>query len=217
MSKFVIVGDLHGDKKSMESIIEIERPQFVLQTGDQLDYNSQLCPIYYITGDDENADVLENYVIPNEEYMNMYCMMNGVRERLDGVTIGGLSGLSFDTLCDFDVESYEIFEEDDIKICKSSLIDVDIFLSHESPSGIVDKFGSDLVRDLISVIQPRFSFSSHLHTYNRIKWGRTTMVMLPLAQCGYYVLDFDGHGQLHSESYMQKKESDTGEIEFEVI
>ncbi len=83
MTRIVVIGDIHGFTQYMARIIDIEKPDFVLQTGDMSEYVSYDTPVYYVMGHDEDEDTLKNYIIPHDYMMELHNIRNGVRNHKD--------------------------------------------------------------------------------------------------------------------------------------
>jgi len=195
----VLVSDLHGDFTSLERMIALEMPDFIIGAGDLTEYwyDEFMIPIYTIFGNHENW-LMINHVRDQQRLQtqlkrikNLNVLETGQLYEVNGYTIAGLNG----NFAKYPREPWHIVMED-VETCKK-LQHVDFFISHEPPRGVADVLhknhvGNDQVREILDRIKPRFMICGHIHRPQKERYEDTTVITLGKGSHGHYAIFHDG-------------------------
>jgi Icc-related predicted phosphoesterase len=197
----LVLGDAHADDKSNQRALltaydDIET-DYALQVGDLLYYNLPL-PTWFIAGNNEDFDVIESLRAGNtpEKTRNVHLLASTSVE-LQGVRIAGLSGNHAPT--QYDKTRSELtgdhrrhFVKEDVERAMD-LTDVDVFLTHEAPHGLLRTEGYDVgckhIDTILRSLEPDLCLVGHHHQHAEGKFNETTVVSLAPVWEGYYTLD----------------------------
>ncbi|MFB6089292.1 MAG: metallophosphoesterase [Candidatus Aenigmatarchaeota archaeon] len=204
--KTIIIGDPHVGTEErnfepIERIIKRKNPDNILCTGDLETYKEFDIPFYFISGNHEDFDLIEKIDSGEEYFRNLKHIKNGEIIEIGDLRISSLNGNYSPKRYDWDRKNLKQdrrrhFVKSDVKKCLN-IDDIDIFISHEAPSGIgVTKGGQEAgiqeVREIIEEINPEYHFFGHFHFYHKGKIGKTEIYGLPKPEKGYIKLKSDG-------------------------
>lgn len=207
-----VFGDIHDRVRNtavrcinlFQNILETEEFDLVLQIGDMCYYPwSYSQTVYWIYGNNDLVKVIEEIESGRKQIKNLRNIKTGevLHFYRDGesIKVAGLNGgydpiyytWSKDKLARVD-PSY--FVAEDVERC-AELKDVDIFLTHEWPSGLgfrsqnSDDPGAPPLRELVDKISPRFLFCGHMHRYQEVHHNGVNIYCLDQLKEEYYILD----------------------------
>ncbi len=191
MAKFCIFSDAHGDLRPLKRIAPTI--DYFLSCGDLAFYDEGVFPkpLYTILGNHEMWVFIPILKRAAVRINNFHLMESGKSYAVGRLHLAGLNG-NFSP-------SYKShprhFSKEDVEKCLK-LRGVDIFLSHEAPSGIglVNKrngenMGVKLINEIINSVKPKFLFCGHHHLFVEAEIGDTKIVCLPKFQEGYVIFD----------------------------
>lgn len=197
----LVLGDAHadGDKRraALMAIYEAVEPSVTIQTGDLLYYDLP-SPTWFIAGNNEDYDVIEALRTGESPpgTANVTLIDSEVVE-LEGLRVGGLSGNFAPTQyekarADLQGDRRRHFVGDEVERAKS-LEDVDVFLSHEAPHGLLQANGYDPgcvhIDDILRAVEPDLCLVGHHHEHAESTFGPTRVVALDPVWTAYYELD----------------------------
>lgn len=202
--KILILGDVHGDIKIVETLIEKECPDFVLQVGDLSSYSEFKKPVYFIAGNHEDQDLLEKMDTNRIKFNNLYHIKNGetiiLKKGIEIITVLGLGGNFGPTRFKLPKSKLEgdrrrHFVEEEINKSLSAG-KVDVFLTHEAPYSlsIVKRnrnVGVEIIDEVIKKIKPFFVFSGHHHVFKEAIIDNVNLISLDRPNKSYYILNKD--------------------------
>jgi len=200
--KILLLGDVHEDIDKIKRIIDSVECDFVLQIGDLGIYSDFFRSMYFIGGNHENWDIIEamdNGTIGFENLKHIKTaevIILGKGNEI--IRVSGLNGNYSPK--DYGSERKELegrrrshFVKDDVERCKK-LRKIDIFLSHEAPSGIGfvkrnKDVGIGVIKEILDSVRPRFFFFGHHHVFFEKVIATTRVFGLDYASREYYILD----------------------------
>jgi Icc-related predicted phosphoesterase len=200
----LVLGDAHADEPSKAAALERAYrdadADVALQVGDLLTYDPPV-ETYFIAGNNEDFDVIEalrrgEAPPPDTPVGDVHLIASEVVE-VEGLRVAGLSGNFAPT--QFEKTRDELagdrrrhFVAADVEAA-TALEDVDVFLLHEAPHGLVEERGYDVgcthVDDILRTVEPRLCLVGHHHTATECRFGTTRVVSLGPAWEQYYTLD----------------------------
>jgi len=200
--KILILGDMHGEIEIAKRIVDSTDCDYVLQVGDMTLYGNYSKPVYFITGNHENWDIIEAIDNGKIEFENLKHINTAeVISLKKGKEIIGVSGLNGNySPKDYELKRQELegkrrshFVKDDVERCKK-LKNIDIFLSHEPPVGIGfikrnKDVGIEPIKEILDSIRPRFLFFCHHHIFFEKTVNITRIFGLSYASREYCILD----------------------------
>ncbi|MFH1623841.1 MAG: metallophosphoesterase [Pseudomonadota bacterium] len=211
--KFGIFGDIHGrieyttilTIELFKKIVESIDVDAILQVGDMCYYPwSYSKPIYWIYGNNDMVEIIEDIETGRKDIENLRNIKTGevlsFQKGDQSIRVSGLNG-GYDGIY-YSWERSELdtrnlrnyFIKRDVEAC-SVLKNIDIFLTHQCPSGMdfgrgLDKdLGAAPIRELVDRINPRFVFCGHLHRFKEVDYNGTRIYTLSQVKEEYYVLD----------------------------
>ncbi len=197
----LVLGDAHADDPdNRRALLDVYRsvdPAVAIQTGDLLYYDLPE-PTWFIAGNNEDFDIIDALRSGEapDGVSNVHLLDSSIVER-DGLRIAGLSGNFAPTRfekarSDLQGDRRRHFVEADIEHAKS-LENVDVFLVHEAPHGLLDADGYDPgcvhVDDVLRTVEPDLCLVGHHHEHAESTFGPTRVVALTPVWEGYYLLD----------------------------
>lgn len=194
--KILVLGDIHGNLEIAKEIIKDESPDYVLCTGDLETYTDFEAPFFFVYGNHEDFDKIEK-MKKEEVQQNLNLICPGDVVSFENLRIAGLWG-------NYSRKRYEMerknlhgdrrrhFVEEDVEKCKN-LKNIDIFLSHEAPSGIGVKkdekdLGAEPVGEILRTLKPKYWFFGHVHMDFRKGLEETEVIGLNYPSKSYIVL-----------------------------
>jgi predicted phosphodiesterase len=186
--KIIVFGDVHENIEIIDKVIDEQKPDFALCTGDLGLYKSYNVPFYFVSGNHENFDIIKAMDKGIIEFKNLRRIKTAEVIALDSIKVSGLNGNYS--------PNYKIrerhFTKDDVKACKK-LKDIDIFISHEAPSEIgVLRMEKDLgikpVKEILDKIKPKYFFFGHHHCFFRKFYKDTKIIGLGYAKDSFISL-----------------------------
>ncbi|MDQ2051205.1 metallophosphoesterase [Natronolimnohabitans sp. A-GB9] len=207
----LVLGDAHAaDGANRETLLELYRrlePDLVLQVGDLQHYELP-APTWFVAGNNEDLDVIEalraGEAPPSVDDAHL---LASTAATVDGLRVAGLSGNFAPTKYDCSREDLEgkrrrHFTRDDVERA-AALEDVDVFLTHEAPTGLLSYGydpGCEHVTDLLETLSPSLCLVGHHHRHREADIADTHVVSLAPAWERYYTLESDA-GSLRLEAH----------------
>ena len=197
----LVLGDAHADdpanREALLAAYDAADADRALQVGD-LGYYDLPVPTWFVAGNDDDVGVVEALRAGEEpDGARNARLLAGEAVELDGRRVAGLSGTYAPTRyekprSDLDPDRCRHFVREDVDRARG-LEDVDVFLAHEAPHGLLEKGGSDVgcrpVDDVLAALEPDLCLVGHHHRHARSTFGPTAVVGLAPVWEGYYTLD----------------------------
>lgn len=198
----LVLGDAHAnDPANQQSLLTAYRTateDVALQVGDLLHYDLPL-ETHFIAGNNEDFDVIDALRRGDATLTNTnrpHLLASTVAE-IDGLRVAGLSGNYAPTQyeksrSDLTGDRRRHFTREDIERAMA-LEEVDIFLVHEAPHGLLRSGGTDIgcerIDALLEELSPALCLVGHYHRHAEGMFGRTHVVSLAPVWESYYTLD----------------------------
>ena len=196
----LVLGDSHATtpdrREALLAAYEAVDPDAALHLGDLQHYDLP-APTWFVAGNNEDFDVvdaLRDGESP-DAVRNANLLASTVAE-VQGLRVAGLSGNYAPT--QFDKSRRELegdrrrhFVRDDVGRA-ARLDDVDVFLTHEAPEGLIYygyDAGCEYVTDLVSVLNPDLCLVGHHHVHREGEVAGVRTVALAPVWEGYYTMD----------------------------
>lgn len=198
----LVLGDVHGEhpenRALFDRILRREDAETVLQTGDLNHYDLER-DVWFIAGNNEDFDVIDELRATDPRYLGRHQHVHLVDDpvTLDGIRIAGLSGNHAPTRYELHREELagdrrRHFVEDEVERCKEAE-DVDVFLAHEAPHGILTEDGYDVgcrpIDEILDALEPAICLVGHHHRHAEGRFGPTRVVTLAPIWDRLYRLD----------------------------
>ncbi|WP_293032778.1 metallophosphoesterase family protein [Natronococcus sp.] len=195
----LVLGDAHAsDPDRRESLLAHYRrlePEHVLQVGDLECYELPV-PTWFVAGNNEEFDTIEALRNGETTGTRSVHLLASTAATIEGVRVAGLSGNYAPTK--YDLPRSELsggrrrhFTHEDVERA-ASLSDVDVFLTHEAPTGLLSYGydpGCEHVDDLLEALSPELCLVGHHHRHREAEIAGTRVVSLAPAWERYYELD----------------------------
>jgi len=192
-NKIILIGDIHNKINYLDQVLTQEGPfNCFITTGDiKFDADKKIIKKWYdhgyqVMGDDD--------IVPTFRELKLDSEINGLR-------IAGLSGMIRSRTFIKDTQKNISFRE---ILYLSHQADVDILVSHQSPSGIINNFGEQGLQELLNYLVPKIYISGHLHKYKTKFHLSTFCISLPMVNYGYVVAYFLGKELRNLEVILKK-------------
>jgi Icc-related predicted phosphoesterase len=218
--RLLVTSDLHGEYGPLREAVRLERPDFILNSGDLSTYENPGAPMYFIAGNHEDWDFIAAMDAGTKSIENLRHVRTGEIYSIEGdggvVLIADING-NYGPSC-FEKSRHGLkggrrrhFVSEDIDACKALQGQgVDIFLTHECPVALnlinpraKKNVGIPIIDEVVSAVNPRYAFSGHHHYYQRGNLGETQLVSVPrLPQ--YLMLDTSGSWSLELKSLSEE-------------
>ncbi|MEF8774927.1 MAG: metallophosphoesterase [Haloarculaceae archaeon] len=200
----LVLGDAHADdpekRAALRRAYAASDADVALQVGDLLWYDPPV-ETSFIAGNNEDFDVVEALRAgeeppPDAAVGEIHLLASDVVE-IEGLRVAGLSGnfapTRFDKRrTDLQGDRRRHFVRSDVEAAKD-LSDVDVFLTHEAPHGVLVQEDYDVgckhVDDILRALEPVLCLVGHHHEFTEARFGRTRVVSLAPAWERYYHLD----------------------------
>lgn len=197
----LVLGDAHASDPERRAALldayETADADHALQLGD-LEYYDLPIPTWFIAGNNEDQDVIAALRAgePPEGVRNAHLLASDVAT-VEGVRIAGLSGNYAPTRFDRDRAAlsgdrrrhFVRAEVDRV----AALSDVDVFLTHEAPHGVIETAaydaGNEYVDHILRQVEPALCLVGHHHEHAESTFGSTRVVSLAPAWRATYRLD----------------------------
>jgi Icc-related predicted phosphoesterase len=197
----LVLGDAHasdpGRRAALLEAYETTDADHAIQLGD-LEYYDLPLPTWFIAGNNEDQDVIAALRAGQrpDGVRNAYLLESDVAT-VEGVRIAGLSGNYAPTRFDRDRadlsgDRRRHFVRAEIDRA-AALSDVDVFLTHEAPHGVIETASSDAgnehVDRILRAVEPDLCLVGHHHVHAESQFGPTRVVGLAPAWEAAYRLD----------------------------
>lgn len=198
-----VLGDAHADDpKSRESLLaayEAAEAPVALQLGDLLYYDLPT-PTYFVAGNNEDFDVvdaLRRNDDPDVEGVSNLVLVASRAFEIGDLKLAGLSGNYAPTQYEKSREALSgdrrrHFVESEVEAA-IGLHDVDVFMAHEAPHGVLHANGYDVgcrpMDRILSELDPDLCLVGHHHRHAEGTFGGTRVVCLAPVMESYYALD----------------------------
>lgn len=197
-NKIVLVGDCHGHLDRLNQILSAEEPfDCFISVGDVATLKD-LSP--------NNVDIVNRWkhkgyqVYGNHDEAECFTHL-ALSQHTNGVHIAGLGGILKSRNFIKDTPNNISFRE---ILYLSHLHDVDILVTHQSPTGVFKDIGEPVLEELLNYLVPRIYIFGHVHRF-KLKFHLNTFVIsLPLITRGYVVAHFQGRDLRNLEMILKK-------------
>lgn len=197
----LVLGDAHadepGNREALLAAYAAVDVDHVLQVGDLQHYDLPV-PTWFIAGNNEDFDVIEELRRGGDAsgVTNAHLLSSDVVV-IEDIRVSGLSGNFAPT--QFQKSRSELlgdrrrhFVRTDVQQAKA-LTDIDVFLTHEAPHGLIRSKGYDPgcqhVDAILRELEPSLCLVGHHHQHAEGTFGPTTVVGLAPVWESYYTLD----------------------------
>ena len=197
----MVLGDAHADDPAHRRVLldtyASYAPEVVLQTGD-LRYYELPAPTWFVAGNNEDLDVIDalrdGRSPPGTSNVTLLASTTAT---LDGIRVAGLSGNFAPTRfenarADLEGDRRRHFVEAEVETAKS-LVDIDVFLTHEAPHGLLSVDGYDPgcvhVDAILRAVEPDLCLVGHHHEHAESTFGPTRVVALDPVWVANYRLE----------------------------
>lgn len=198
----LVLGDAHAaDPENREALLaayEAADPDAALHVGD-LEYYDLPAPTWFVAGNNEDFEIVDALRAGDEppETRNAH-LLASTATRVAGLRVAGLSGNHAPTKYDCSRDELDggrrrHFTREDVDRA-AELEDVDVFLSHEAPTGLLSYGydpGCEHVTGLIETLAPELCLVGHHHTHRETEIAGSRVVSLAPVWERYYTLDPD--------------------------
>ena len=215
----LVLGDAHADNPERRGALlaayRAADPDAALQLGDLLYYDLP-APTWFVAGNNEDFDVIDalrrgDATLTSAERPRL---LASTAAEVCGLRVAGLSGNYAPTRYERSRDELagdrrRHFVRSEVERAKS-LADVDVFLSHEAPHGLMRVDGGrdpgcTAVDEILRAVEPDLCLVGHHHRHADGTFGPTRVVSLAPAWSGYYTLDpatleLDRHPRPDAES-----------------
>jgi Icc-related predicted phosphoesterase len=199
----LVLGDAHADdpenRAALERAYADTDEDVAVQVGDLLYYDPTV-ETYFIAGNNEDFDVVEALRRgESADRVGDVHLAASDAHGVEGLRVAGLSGnfapTRFENARDVLAgDRRRHFVEADVDAAKT-LDDVDVFLAHEAPHGLLETGGYDVgcthVDEILEAVEPALCLVGHHHRATEARFGPTRVVSLAPAWEQYYTLDPD--------------------------
>ena len=197
----LVLGDAHADdadhRRALDRAYAATDDDVALQTGDLLTYDLPK-ETWFIAGNNEDFDVVEAMRAGERPpgTANAHLLASTAVD-LSGIRVAGLSGNFAPTRYDkprsqLSGDRRRHFTREDVERA-ATLADVDVFLTHEAPHGLLVQEDYDVgcthVDRLLQTIEPDLCLVGHHHEHAETRFGTTRVVSLAPVWEAYYTLD----------------------------
>ena len=215
-SIFGVVADLHGNFAALERIIA-RHPSvpFWLCVGDVASitgaYPAPAAPLYWIKGNNENFDRIEEFRAGTQSVPNLHYIPNGELTQVGPLRVAGVGGTFAPTWYDTPPRELPRKGKDDkrrhlvreeVEACKA-LTPVDVLLTHEAPKPFwIDlpsskaptrrwrrDVGKDIIAELADAVRPRLHLFGHHHVQASFERNGIPTVCVDRVNRGYLLVD----------------------------
>ncbi|MFC4357744.1 metallophosphoesterase [Halobium salinum] len=209
-----VLGDAHADdpenRASLMAAYEAADAPVTLQLGDLGHYDLPT-PTYFVAGNNEDLDVvdaLREGDDPDVEGVSNLILVASRAFEIGDLKLAGLSGNYAPTQYEKSREELvgarrRHFVESEVEAAMG-LHDVDVFLAHEAPHGVLHTDGYDVgcrpMDRILSELEPDLCLVGHHHQHAEGSFGDTRVVCLAPVTESYYSLDPDTLGLERTET-----------------
>jgi predicted phosphodiesterase len=215
-SSFGVVGDIHGNFAALHRILA-RHPDipFWLCVGDVASvtgaYPTPAAPLYWIKGNNEVFDRVEAFRAGTEVIPNLHYLANGVRQRIDGMTVVGVGGTFAPTWYDTPAaalphktkdDKRRHFVREEVEAATAAGV-VDVLLTHEAPTPFwIDlpssktpsgkwrrNVGKAPIAELADALRPRLHLFGHHHVHAAFNRAGIPTVCVDRVNRGYLLVD----------------------------
>ena len=200
----LVLGDAHAadpeKRAALERAYAATDETVALQVGDLRWYDPPV-ETYFIAGNNEDFDVVDALRTgeepPGETAVGAVHLLASDVVEVEGLRIAGLSGNFAPTQFekergDLSCDRRRHFVAAEVEAAKA-LTDVDVFLTHEAPHGLLEKGGYDVgckhVDAILRAVEPALCLVGHHHEVAESRFGGTRVVSLAPAWEQYYTLE----------------------------
>jgi Icc-related predicted phosphoesterase len=177
--RIIVIGDVHGDFRIIDTILNTTHANFYVQVGDlgspSLRYPDLEKPLIFIPGNKENADFLGKFPQYDGKVLikkNLWYLPIGESTTFRGISIAGFGGnysenYYYEERGRLQGRHRLHFTKRDYLRMLDTASKIDILLTHEAPSPFIvpRKFkgdrGKKIISKLVEVLQPKYNFFGH--------------------------------------------------------
>jgi predicted phosphodiesterase len=205
--KLLLIGDVHGELKEnrakFKQLLELNKQKvdYVIQAGDLGFYEPMPLSSYFIFGNNEDFDIIQAMLDGEVEYENLKLIKSGeailLRKGSNSLVLAGLCGNYAPKY--FNLRREELtgdrrrhFVAEEVQRCLL-LSNIDLFLAHEAPFGLIRRRGYDVgvrhITTILKTIKPRYLFSGHHHEFAYRRIEKSECYSLGSITDGYLIYD----------------------------
>lgn len=205
----LVLGDAHADapdnRRALLSTYDATDADVALQVGDLMYYDLPV-ETYFVAGNNEDFDVIDalrrgDGALSGAAYdggrSGRPHLLASTAVEVEGLRVAGLSGNYAPTRyekarTDLVGDRRRHFTHEDVERALS-LTDIDVFLAHEAPHGLIEEaayeVGNRYVDAILEELSPALCLVGHHHRHAESTFGETRVVSLAPVWQSYYRLD----------------------------
>lgn len=199
INKVVLLGDSHGDFERIDDILTHEEPfDFFLSVGDVGSLED--------AGSVRNIEIIDKwgskgyFVRGNHDTATFFTEL-GTSQNINGIHVAALTGILKSRNFLWDTSSNISFKD---ILHMSHLKDIDIFVTHQPPTGVFINRGEEALEELLKYIVPKIYIFGHLHEYRLRFYLNTFCISLPMVNKGHAIAHFQGNDLRDLEIVLKK-------------
>ncbi len=196
-NKVVLLGDCHGGFDKLDAVLSNEEPfDFFISVGD-------VGTLRNVTP--HNMEVIDRwqngyFIRGNHDDVDFFTPI-GLSQEINGLHVAGLNGILRSRTFIKDQPNNVSFRE---VLYLSHLKDVDILVTHQPPTGLINGMGESVLEELLNYLVPKIYISGHVHQYKLKFYLQTFVMSLPMVDQGYVVAHFQGKDLRNIEVVLRK-------------
>lgn len=198
----LVLGDAHAAdptrRQALDRAYRSASADVALQVGDLQAYDLPV-PTWFVAGNDDDLDVIERLRRGEapDGATNARLIASEV-VTVNGLRVAGLSGNYAPTQYEKDRAALSgdrrrHFTHEDVEAAMELPADIDVFLAHEAPHGLLEVDGYDVgcrpMDRILERLEPRLCLIGHHHEHAQGTFGPSRTVALAPVWEGYYRLD----------------------------
>ena len=142
------------------------------------------CPVYFIGGNHEPFEKLDiaemnSDTVPIPWGPNVFYLGRAGAMSIGGLSIAWLSGIERSEMLparNTGKKERTYYLESEVERAKKkglALGDIDVVITHDWPSGVLDGKGTQLIRSITEKLQPKLHICGHMHSFYQDTIGKT--------------------------------------------
>lgn len=198
----LVLGDAHARDPDRRAALDraygATDAAVALQVGDLQTYDLPI-PTWFVAGNDDDLDVIERLRRgeTTDAVANASLLASDAVD-IDGLRVTGLSGNYAPSQYEKDRDELEggrrrHFTHEDVDAAIGIDGEIDVFLAHEAPHGLLEIDGYDVgcrpIDRVLEALEPRLCLVGHHHEHAESMFGPTRTISLAPAWEVYYRLD----------------------------
>jgi predicted phosphodiesterase len=195
--KIVLIGDIHGNFSRLDEILTKEYPfDYFISVGDvgttedATPSNISICSKWISKS---------LYIEGNHDTVKFFKQLESVQD-VGGLTVAGLNGIIKSKTFARDTKDINFREV----LYLSHIKDIDILVTHQTPTMMFNGMGEPILDDLLSYTVPTLYIMGHIHKYRLRFYLKTFCLSLPIIDRGYAVSYWIGKSLSNFEVVINK-------------